>query len=61
MTRDEWIDALKKGAHGRIYRRDDGTLRDVLELTNQGLMSNEVVQVDEQSSYLEYWWVGPTT
>jgi hypothetical protein len=46
---------LREGYTLRIWRRDDPDLRVVNDLVVEGLVETEIVQLDEQSSYMKVW------
>lgn len=46
LPRPEWM-----------YRKDAPEYRDLLELQEQGLVTSELVEFDEQSSALRWRWV----
>lgn len=49
---------LKAGRKLCVDRRDAPELVDLLEWEKQGLVKSVLVQVDEQSSYQKFWWIG---
>jgi hypothetical protein len=59
FTREEMIEGLKAGRKLHVDRRDAPELPELLELQRQGLVDSKLVEVDEQSSYLKFWWTGP--
>lgn len=58
MTKEEIVERLKAGHRLRCDRRDEPLLPWLLghpEIANSG-----IVQSDDQSSYIEFWWM-PTS
>lgn len=53
MTKDEVIHGLQAGQTLRCDRKDEPLLPWLLGHPN---IDNRFVQVDEQYSYLEFWW-----
>lgn len=56
MTREEIIAGLKAGRTLCCDRRDAPDLPIVMDLQNEGLVTTELVQLDEQSSVLKVRW-----
>ena len=57
MTRDEIVAGLRQGRVLVIDRRDSPALPIVMELQDEGLVTTELVQYDEQSSGLRVKWI----
>ena len=57
MTRDEIVAGLRQGRVLVIDRRDSPALPIVMELQDEGLVTTELVQYDEQSSGLRIKWM----
>lgn len=55
MTKDEIITGLKAGRKLRCDRRAEPLLPWLLAHPDIG---HELVQAEEQSSYIEFWWIG---
>lgn len=55
---EEVLEGLRAGRVLRIDRRDAPLLPWLLELQAKGKVDSEFVEVDEQSSYIRFWWVG---
>jgi hypothetical protein len=56
MTKEEAILGLKAGKKLRCDRRDDPLLPWLLE--DPAICNSGVQQVDDQYSYIEFWWRG---
>ena len=56
FTKDELIAGLKAGRTLVMDRRDAPELDDLLDLEQQGLVTQEFVQFDEQSSAVKWRW-----
>ena len=56
FTKDELIAGLKAGLTLVMDRRDAPELDDLLDLEQQGLVTQEFVQFDEQSSAVKWRW-----
>lgn len=54
MNHAEIIDGLKAGKRLRCDRRDEPMLPWLLSHPN--IKNSGIVQADEQSSYIEFWW-----
>jgi hypothetical protein len=54
MTKEEAMAGLEAGRVLRCDRRDEPLLPWLLELSAKGIITNELVEVDEQYSYLEF-------
>jgi hypothetical protein len=54
-AREVILGKLREGYTLRIWRRDDPDLRIVNDLAVEGLVETEIVQLDEQSSYMKVW------
>ena len=54
MTKKEVIQGLKEGRRLRCDRRDDPLLPWLLE--HPEIENSGIVQVEEQYSYIEFWW-----
>lgn len=57
MQREEIIEGLKSGKILNIVRKDAPELPIVLDLENEGLVTTELKQIDEQSSCLRVKWI----
>ena len=58
MTRDEIEKGLKEGRTLVIDRRDSPALPICLQLEQEGKVTQQFVQYDEQSSAVKFRWVG---
>jgi hypothetical protein len=58
FTKEQIIEGLKAGRTLIMDRRDAPEFVDLLELRAQGLVTSELVVVDEQSSALVWRWKG---
>jgi hypothetical protein len=58
MTKEQLIEGLKAGRTAVVDRRDAPELQDLFELERKGLVKQEFVQYDEQSSAVKWRWVG---
>ena len=56
LSRDEIIAGLKAGRTLVVDRRDAPELDDLLDLERQGLVEQQFVQFDEQSSAVKWRW-----
>lgn len=56
FTREQLIAGLSAGRLFYVDRRDAPELPELLELERQGLVKKRLVEFDEQSSALEFWW-----
>lgn len=57
FTKEQIITGLKAGKTLNMDRRDAPELEDLLELERQGLVTQQFVQIDEQSSIVRWrWW-----
>lgn len=56
FTRDEIITGLKAGKTLCQDRKDAPEMEDLLELERQGLVTQELVEIDEQSSVVKWRW-----
>lgn len=54
MTKEEVLEGLKKGRHLRCDRKDEPLLPWLLKHPN--IENSGVVQVEDQYSYIEFWW-----
>lgn len=61
MTKEQIIDGLKAGMVLNVDRRDAPELEDLFELERQGLVIQEFIQIDEQSSVVKWRWKNETT
>jgi len=59
ISKDQIIAGLKAGRTLCIDRRDAPELQDLLELQEQGLVTSELVNIDDQSSVAKFRWIGP--
>jgi hypothetical protein len=58
MTKEQIIAGLKAGGTLVQDRRDAPELEDLLELERQGLVTQQFVEIDEQSSVVKWRWRG---
>lgn len=56
FTKDQIVDGLKAGRTLVMDRRDAPEFDDLLDLERQGLVTQEFVQMDEQSSAIKWRW-----
>lgn len=56
MTREEIVEGLMAGRTLALDRRDAPELEDLLALEREGLVTQEFVQHDEQSSCIKWRW-----
>jgi hypothetical protein len=56
LTKDQMIAGLKAGRTLNVDRKDAPELPELLELEARGLVVSRVVEIDEQSSVLKFWW-----
>lgn len=56
FTRDQIITGLKAGRTLVMDRRDAPELGDLLELERQGLVTQQFVEIDDQSSAVKWRW-----
>lgn len=56
FTKEQLIEGLKAGRTLVVDRRDAPELDDLLDLERQGLVAQEFVQFDEQSSAVKWRW-----
>jgi hypothetical protein len=56
LSREQIIVGLQAGRTLNVDRRDAPELVDLLELERQGLVQSRLVEIDEQSSVLKFWW-----
>lgn len=54
LTRDEIIEGLKAGRTLCVDRKDAPELEDLRGLEADGLVTSELVEIDEQSSVLKF-------
>lgn len=54
MTKEEILKGLKSGRRLRCDRKDEPLLPWLLKHPN--IENSGIVQADEQSSYIEFWW-----
>jgi hypothetical protein len=54
MTKEEVLTGLIAGKHLRCDRRDESLLPWLLDHPN--ITNSGIIQVDDQSSYIEFWW-----
>lgn len=54
MTKEEVLDGLNAGRVLRCDRRDEPLLPWLLELCDDGVLECELVELDEQSSVMEF-------
>lgn len=57
FTREQMIEGLKAGRTLVMDRRDAPEFADLLDLEKQGLVTQEFIQFDEQSSAIKWRWV----
>lgn len=58
FTKEQLIAGLKAGRTLVMDRRDAPELDDLLELERQGLVTQQFVVYDEQSSAVRWRWIG---
>lgn len=56
MNKEEIIEGLKAGKTLVVDRRDSPALPILLKLQDEGLVTQEFIQYDEQSSALKWRW-----
>lgn len=56
FSRAEMMTGLKAGRTLCVDRTDAPELRELLDLEEQGLVSSRVVEIDEQSTILQFNW-----
>jgi hypothetical protein len=56
ISREDMIAGLKAGRTMVVDRKDAPELQDLLELEQEGLVTSEFVEYDEQSSALKFRW-----
>lgn len=56
MTKEAMIDGLKQGRVLCVDRKDAPELPELLEMERDGLVTSEMVHIDEQSSVLKFRW-----
>jgi hypothetical protein len=56
LTKEQMIEGLKAGRSLMVDRKDAPELPELLELERQGLVESRLVEFDEQSSALKFWW-----
>lgn len=56
MTKEQLIDGLKAGRTLIVDRRDAPELDDLFELEKQGLVTQQFVEIDDQSSAVRWRW-----
>ncbi len=56
FTIEQMLAGLKAGRELRIDRRDAPELPELQEMEAQGLVTSRLVEVEEQYSYLAFWW-----
>lgn len=57
FTREQIVTGLKSGKTLTMDRRDAPELEDLLELEREGLVTQQFIQIDEQSSVVKWrWW-----
>lgn len=59
MIKEQMIEGLKAGKILNVDRRDAPELQELHELESQGLVKSRLHEIDEQSSVLKFWWIGP--
>jgi hypothetical protein len=57
MSKEELERGLKAGRTVVVDRGDAPELVDLLEWERQGLVKSKLVEYDEQSSALKFWWI----
>jgi hypothetical protein len=57
FTKEQIIEGLKAGRTLNMDRRDAPELADLLELERQGLVTQQLVIIDDQSSVIKWRWV----
>ena len=56
MTKDQIVAGLKAGRTLVMDRRDAPEFDDLLELERDGLVTQQFVEIDEQSSAIKWRW-----
>lgn len=57
FTMEQIVDGLKSGKTLTLDRKDAPELQDLLELEKLGLVTQQFIQIDEQSSVIKWrWW-----
>lgn len=56
LTKEQIIAGLKAGHTLCVDRRDAPELEDLFELERQGLVTQRLYQIDEQSSVVKWKW-----
>jgi hypothetical protein len=56
LSKEQIIAGLKAGRTLCVDRRDTPELADLKELEQQGLVSSQFIEIDEQSSVLKFRW-----
>jgi hypothetical protein len=56
LTKEQIVAGLKAGRTLCVDRRDAHELNDLLELEREGLVTQEFVEIDEQSSVVKWRW-----
>lgn len=57
MTKEQLIAGLRAGRTMVVDRRDAPELEDLFELERQGLVTQQFIQIDEQSSCIKWRWI----
>lgn len=57
FTLEQILDSFKAGRTLYVDHKAAPELADLHELERQGLVQSKLVQLDEQSSVLKFWWV----
>jgi hypothetical protein len=56
LTKEQIIAGLKAGRTLCVDRKDAPELEDLYELQRQGLVTSQLIELDEQSSVLKWKW-----
>lgn len=56
FTLEQMIDGLKKGRILNVDRIDAPELPELEELERQGLVESRLVEIDQQSTKMMFWW-----
>lgn len=58
FSKEQLLEGLRAGKLFYVDRRDAPELPELLEMEKEGLVWKRLVEFDEQSSALEFWWTG---
>lgn len=56
LTKEQMIEGLKAGRTLNVDRRDAPELPELLGMEREGLVTSELVEINEQSSVLKFRW-----